>query len=260
MHIVNKDGLEYYTFDSFPSTDLIHGVFTRKGGVSPAPFVSLNLGGSIGDSQENVIENRKRIFNVFNKDVESIFDVWQVHGNTVIYADQPRPLDSLHEKADAIITDSPKVTLFMRFADCVPIFLYDPQNKAVGLVHAGWKGTVNKIVQDSVVAMKNRFGTEPKHLLAAIGPSIGPDHYQIGRDVIKQVKRTFDQNDSVLFKGKDGKIFLDLWEANRVLLLACGVQDIEVAKICTACDTQGWYSHRKENGLTGRFGAIIALK
>jgi copper oxidase (laccase) domain-containing protein len=135
--------LRYFTFDLFDQHGLIHGLFTRHGGVSPAPWDSLNLGGTVGDERANVIENRRRLFEALDRPVESIFDSWQVHGREVICVDRPRPLDAPHPKADAILTDRPEITLFMRFADCVPILLYDPVRRVAGMVHAGWQGTVS---------------------------------------------------------------------------------------------------------------------
>ncbi|MDR3575133.1 MAG: peptidoglycan editing factor PgeF [Anaerolineaceae bacterium] len=236
-----------------------HGIFTRTGGVSPDPWSSLNLGGTVGDSRENVVENRLRLFNSLDRKVESLFDVWQIHGTKIICSDAPRPLDAPHKEADAILTDRPGITLFMRFADCVPIFLFDPTRKVIGMVHAGWMGTVNRIVTGAIDAMVNRYGSDPKNIIAGIGPSIGPDHYQIGDEVIKQVKQTFGSDAGEILKSMDGGIHLDLWEANLILLQLAGVQHIQNSGICTYCHIDDWYSHRGEHGKTGRFGAILAL-
>ena len=118
MPYVAVDGLEYFQFESLDNRLLKQGIFTRKGGVSPQPWDSLNQGGTVGDARENVIENRRRVYQVMGQPVESIFDVWQVHSADVICADEPRPLNAQHQKADAILTDRPEITLFMRFADC----------------------------------------------------------------------------------------------------------------------------------------------
>jgi len=259
MPLTQTGNLKYYKFDLLEEAGLTQGIFTRKGGVSPAPWESLNLGGTVGDTRANVIDNRLRLFNALDRKVESLFDVWQVHGTRIICSDTPRPLDAPHKEADAILTDRPEITLFMRFADCVPIFLYDPMHKVIGIVHAGWMGTVNKIVSNAVDAMINRYGSEPENVMAGIGPSIGPDHYRIGDEVIKQVKQTFGSDASELLKAIDGGIHFDLWEANRILLQRDGVRHIQVAGICTHCHIEDWYSHRGEHGKTGRFGAILAL-
>ncbi len=150
MATIEAGDLRYFSFDSFDNHNLLQGIFTRHGGVSPSPWISLNTATTVGDTRENIIENRRRSFSVVNRPVDSIFDVWQIHSSHIICTDQPRPLDTPHQKADAIITDRSEITLFMRFADCVPIFLYDPVHKIIAIVHAGWKGTVNKIVSKSV--------------------------------------------------------------------------------------------------------------
>ena len=259
MPFVARDGLEYFQFDSFDPKMVSHGIFTRKGGISPQPWTSLNLGGTVGDERANVIENRRRIYQVMDRAVESIFDVWQVHSADVICTDTPRPLDSLHTKGDAILTANPEITLFMRFADCVPILLHDPVRRVIGVVHAGWQGTVKKVVQHAVVKMTQQYGSQAGDIFAGIGPSIGPDHYQVGEDVIDQVQASFGKPANEVLLQKNGSTHLDLWRSNAMLLEQVGVSHIEIANLCTACDTERWYSHRAEHGKTGRFGAIIAL-
>lgn len=260
MGFVQRNGLVFYQFDLFPTEALIHGVFTRLGGVSPVPWDTLNLGGNLGDLRENVVENRRRIFETVNREVETIFDVWQVHSDIVISADRPRPLDAPHVKADAILTNRPEVTLFMRFADCVPILLYDPNRRVVGLVHAGWKGTVLAIVRKAIATMQEEYGCRPGDIQAAIGPSIGPDHYEVGPEVVQLVERAFGEQSSEVLIQRDGRTHFDLWEANRLWLNQAGVTQVEVAGLCTACDLKHWYSHRGEAGRTGRFGVLIALR
>jgi len=259
MPIREKSGLKYLYFENMENQRVVQGIFTRHGGVSPAPWASLNLGGTVGDTRENVIENRLRIFTLMDREVESIFDVWQVHGNHVICTDRPRPLDGLHEKADAILTDKQEITLFMRFADCVPVFLFDPVKRVVGMVHAGWQGTVLRICEKTIKTMQNVYDSDPRDILAGIGPSISSEAYQIGEDVLLRVKESFGEDGEQLIKRYNGYVHLDLWEANRLTLEQAGVREIEVVKICTAQNTNDWYSHRKEKGKTGRFGALIAL-
>lgn len=259
MALIEKDGLSYFLFDSFLDLNVIHGIFTRHGGVSPQPWASLNLGGTVGDDRAHVIENRARIFSVLGRQVETIFDSWQVHGSHVICATKPRPLDGLHEKGDAILTNLNKITLFMRFADCVPIFLVDPVRNVVGIVHAGWRGTVSGIASEAVNSMRVQYGCNPGDILAGIGPSICVNHYQVGPDVIDSVRKTLpDFVDHVLYPS-NGSFHFNLWESNRLILERSGVRNIEVSGICTACSTTDWYSHRAEHGKTGRFGALLAL-
>jgi polyphenol oxidase len=262
MPFHSHEGLKYFSFDLFEGNFLDHGIFTRHGGVSAAPWNSLNTGGLSGDSRENVVENRRRIFSVFNRPVDSIFDVWQVHSAEVIVTNIPRPLDQPHEKADAILTDKQGITLFMRFGDCVPIVFYDPTRKAIGLAHAGWQGTVKKIAQETVSRMRSGFGSDPKNILVGIGPSIGVDRYEVGEDVTEAVHQSFGRKGSACLITKDLKTHLDLWKANVWLLEEAGIlqSHIQVAGICTATHVEDWFSHRAEKGMTGRFGALIGLK
>jgi hypothetical protein len=188
-----------------------------------------------------------------------VYDVWQVHGVNVVIAEAPRPADVPHIKADVILTDKPGVTVMMRFADCVPILLHDPVQKVVGIAHAGWMGTVKGAVRFAVEALQQRFGSKLKDIRAGIGPSIGPDHYEVGPEVVEQVRQTFQDNSTILLSKDIGRMKFDLWAANRLLLNQAGVNQVELAGLCTACHTEDWYSHRGEKGRTGRFGAIIAL-
>lgn len=258
MPFFHQNGLRYYTFEIFPK-NITQAVFTRQGGVSPHPWDSLNVGGSIGDDITHVRENRIRSFKALGRVPESIHDVWQVHSADVVYADEPRPLDTQYHKADIMLTDNPQVTLFMRFADCTPILLYDPKKQVVGTVHSGWLGTVRRATQAAIEAMQERYATNPTDILAAIGPAIGPDHYEVGEDVILQVRDAFGVQGGSLLEKHGKSIHFDLWKANRILLENAGVKQIETAGICTACHTDDWFSHRAEKGKTGRFGAMIAL-
>jgi YfiH family protein len=258
--ISNENGkIEYFSFETFIDHKVINAVFTRTGGISPDPWSSLNQGGTTGDQRSNVVENRKRAFDVLGLKVDSIFDVWQVHGTRMIVTDKPRELDAPHEKADIIITNQPGISLFMRFADCVPIFLYDPKENVIAIVHAGWQGTVKKITQNAVRCMEQEFNSKVKNILAGIGPSIGVDHYEVNQDVLVRFKNTYHDRFDEITKSNDKKTFLDLKEANIITLSELGVGSIEVSEICTACDLKKWYSHRAENGKTGRFGALLSM-
>lgn len=260
MAILTSGGLKYYTFDSFPQDRVGHGIFSRNGGVSPEPWNSLNLGGTVGDSAENVIENRNKLFKSIRRPLESIYDVWQVHSADVVCTENARPLKEPHLRADAIITRNPTITLMMRFADCVPVLLYDPVQHAVGLVHAGWKGTVTFVVEAAVRRMATCFGSQPEDIIAGIGPSIGPDHYEVGEDVISSVETAFGKYSGELLSRTNHHCHFDLWKANQRVLELSGVTKVETAGICTACHGNDWYSHRAEKGKTGRFGAVIFIE
>jgi len=250
--------LQLFTFESLDLPGLQHAVFTRRGGVSPAPWSSLNLGGTVGDETPRVLENKRRVLDSFGRTPASLHEVWQVHSADVVDAREPRGQAALVQ-ADAMITSNTNVTLLMRFADCVPVLLYDPVKQAIGLVHAGWLGTVRKAVVHAVRALRASYGSQPADLLAALGPSIGPDHYAVGDDVVRAVREALGPPADEALAVHDGRVHLDLWLANRRLLEGEGVSSIEEAGLCTACHPQDWYSHRGEGGKTGRFGALMAL-
>lgn len=257
MSFIQHNGLRYYQFDSLATR---HAVFTRHGGVSPDPWTSLNVGGTVGDDLARVKKNRLLSFEALDRAPDSIFDVWQVHSADVVCARAPRPEGESYRQADIILTDRPEVTLFMRFADCVPILFHDPRRGVIGVVHAGWMGTVRGASTAAIQSMREQYGSDSADIIACIGPSIGPDHYEIGADVILQVMQNFGDESELVLKSHHGKIHFNLWEANRLQLTRMGVSQIEVAGICTACRTEDWFSHRAEKGRTGRFGALIALQ
>ena len=259
MPFFENEGVRYFQFQSFPDS-IVHAVFTRQGGVSPAPWNSLNVGGSVGDALPNVRENRIRAFTALKRDPESLFDLWQVHGTRAVFASEPRQPNSHEDKGDLIFTDNPKVTLFMRFADCTPLLFSDESLGIVGIAHAGWQGTVLGVATAAIKAMQEEYGSKPENIQAAIGPSIGVDHYEVGDNVIEQVHTTFGKDAESLLPKIGARRHFDMLAANRVQLEKAGVTQIEAANLCTACHLEDWYSHRAEKGKTGRFGAIIALK
>ncbi|OQY31645.1 MAG: hypothetical protein B6I38_05550 [Anaerolineaceae bacterium 4572_5.1] len=260
MPFYERDGVRYYQFSSLNVPKITHAIFTRQGGSSPSPWDSLNLGGTVGDDPQRVAENRHRAFRAVGRTFTSLFDVWQVHSARVVKVTMPHTSLENILKADAMVTNRTEPTLLMRFADCVPLLFYDPVQGAIGLAHAGWQGTVRKVALATVNALREHYATKPADIIAAIGPSIGPDHYEIGPDVIAEVERAFPTEASTLLHSENGAVKLDLWQANKFTMQQAGITKIEVAKICTACNLDDWYSHRAENGRTGRFGALIALK
>ncbi|MCZ7541852.1 MAG: peptidoglycan editing factor PgeF [Anaerolineae bacterium] len=162
-------------------------------------------------------------------------------------------------RADGLVTDRPGLALAMRFADCAPILLYDPAHHALGLAHAGWRGTVLGAGVSALRTMTDAFGTRPQDVQAAIGPSIGPQRYQVGEEVVAAIAEAFGRTDGLIRRADDGSAYLDLWAANWLALQRAGVTQIEVAGLCTATRTDEFYSHRAERGRTGRFGVIAAL-
>jgi YfiH family protein len=262
MPFYQPDNVRYFAFESLNEAGITHAVFTRQGGTSPHPWESLNVGALVGDDPARVIENRQRSFRAVGRKPETMYDVWQVHGNDVVCTDSPRPANEPHKKADAILTDRPDVTLFMRFADCVPVLLADPIRRVVGLAHAGWLGTIRRTVAAAVTNMMEGYHSAPSDIIACIGPSIGAHHYEVGPEVVEQVHEAFGTDATSLMIASDGnehRVQFDLWAANRLILEQCGLRKIELAGLCTACHLDDWYSHRGEAGKTGRFGVLIGL-
>lgn len=252
-----SDSLRYFQFASLNHPALRHAVFTRHGGVSPAPWESLNLSAASGDHADRVLENERRALKALGRSPTSGVRLTQVHSRDVVRASRGRTVPpDVH--ADAVITDDPAATLCLRFADCAPVLMYDPVRQAVGLAHAGWKGTVLKIASATVQAMVDAYDTKPGDLLAAIGPAIGPDHYPVGPEVVEAVRAAYAAHEQLLLY-RDGQFRLDLAAANRQALVDAGVEQIEVTGVCTACQLQDFYSHRGEGGRTGRFGVLLAL-
>lgn len=264
MPFYQTNGVRYYSFPTFEELGVVHAAVARQGGVSPAPWASLNLGGTVGDDSRRVVENRQRAFSALQLDLESLYDVWQVHGDRVVVTQKPRPASQEILQADAILTDRPGVTLFMRFADCVPIFFFDPAKGVIGLAHAGWMGTVKRIAGLTVRTMAQRFGSRPEEIIAGIGPSIAAHHYPVGPEVVAQVRESFGKEAAKLLTPVDqdqpaAGMQFDLWLTNQLILEQEGVRNIDICGLCTACHTDDWFSHRAEHGRTGRFGALISL-
>jgi YfiH family protein len=250
--------LVYYQFEDWPG--IKHGVFTRQGGVSQAPWASLNMGGNVGDPPDNVRQNHELMLDALALGRSRACTVWQVHSADVVIANAPRPGRRWLAQADGIITDRLDLPLTMRFADCTPILLFDPRRGVIGLAHAGWRGTVQGVAGRTVTTMCQVYGCRPQDILAGIGPSIGPERYQIGVEVVAAVRDHFGLTEGLVRRNPaDGTDYLDLWAANQLDLQRAGVEQIEVAGICTASNTDEFFSHRAEHGRTGRFGAVLSL-
>ena len=260
MPFHQDDAVRYFSFDIFADAPITQAVFTRQGGVSDGAWDSLNVGATVGDDLENVFENRKRSFNAVGRNINTLFDSWLVHGTDVLIADAPNPRkNESPPKGDILLTDKPGVSLFMRYADCVPILFYDSENKAIALAHAGWRGTVDGVVTAALDAMQAEYGTKAGNVLAAIGPSISPERYEVGDEVIVAVQERFGTDAAELLPRFNGSTHFDLWKTNQLLLEQAGVKNIEVVGICTASNPDDWFSHRGDKGKTGRFGALVAL-
>ncbi len=256
MELIQTGALQYYC----SSITAKHGFFTRAGGISPAPFTGLNLGGTVGDDVVNVQQNHALMYEVMDIDGSRAVTTWQVHGADVVMAHAPVPERKWLAKADGVITNQPNVPLVMRFADCVPILYHDPVQQAIGMAHAGWRGTVQGMAQEMVVAMQEAYGSKPQDIVAVIGPSISQVHFQVGEEVVSAIQERYGTDEALIVRdANDGTAYVDLWEANKRDLQMVGVEQIEIMGLCTYAHTEQFYSHRAEKGRTGRFGVVITL-
>lgn len=263
MRRIADRGPAFYQFEQWPEDNgLVHGIFTRRGGVSVAPWESLNVGSTVGDDPQAVQRNRELMYATLGVDGSRVCTVWQVHSaETVIVTDPMKDGQGWLAQADGMVTDRPHLALVMRFADCVPVLFYDPVKQVIGMAHAGWRGTVLGAAVNVARTMIDSFACRPQDIQAGIGPSIGPGRYQVGADVVAAFREAFGDLEGLVRRADDDSVFyLDLWEANRRALQALGIAQVEVAGICTASHTDDFFSHRAEQGQTGRFGAVMALR
>lgn len=269
-----RDGVRYFTFENLEAHPRLNAIVTtRHGGISTGPYTSLNLGGKTGDEPDHVRENRKRAAGVIGKQPHHFVFGHQVHKAHVATVEAGHESGAFDD-TDALITSGAQTPLVILTADCAAIFLYDPVNRAAGIAHAGWRGTLAGIAAKTVRRMHAELGTSPHDVLAGIGPSIGPCCYEVGDEVIMSVETRWpDYTEEMLvdpdmasagsFRASvnEGRRHFDLWRANELILIDAGVpeKNIEISRLCTACRTDLFYSHRAEKGVTGRFGGIIML-
>ncbi len=259
--------LHFPTFDEI--SFITHGMSTRMGGVSEGIYATMNFKEDGEDLQANIRENYRRIAGYLNCDVNRIVRPKLVHGKHVHLVTEAdygngavRP-SSLTD-TDAVITSVPGVTLCATFADCVPLFFIDTKNQAIGLAHSGWRGTVQKIGLETVREMQKQFGSKPQDILAAIGPCICGDCYEIGAEVAVEFLTAFEgaEDKGVLQKKSAEKYQLDLRKANEQVFLEAGIlpEHITVSDICTCCNPTLLFSHRATKGRRGALGAFLGMK
>jgi len=248
----------YLALEAFEGHGVVGAFSTRLGGSSPAPYDTLNLGTSVGDDSARVTGNRFAFWQAAGVDPDMVVKTDQVHSDRVARVGR-QDAGGVAREADALITCEPGVVLTAYFADCTPIFYLDPARRAVGLAHAGWRGTVKGIAERVVQRMTEEFGTAPGDLIVAIGPSIGPCCYEVDEDVAVQAERAFPGGG--VLSATRGKWILDLWRANEAALLRAGVKrnNIVRAGLCTACLSHLFFSHRRDGRRTGRMGAVLSI-
>ena len=264
-----KNHVPYIQFKNLSATGIVkHGFSTRKGGVSTGIFLSMNLNFKRGDDPDAVMENYRRMAAALNMRVEDMVLSDQTHTTNVrVITEEDRGKGILkpqdYSDVDGMITNVPGIVLVTSYADCVPLYFVDPVRKAIGLSHSGWKGTVGHIGQKTVWKMHEVYGSEPKDIVAAIGPSICQSCYEVSDDVAEAFRANFtaDEAADILLDKGNGKYQLDLWKANWYVLTDAGIlpEHLSVTDLCTACHPDLLWSHRKTNGQRGGLSAFLSL-
>lgn len=271
LKLFHADNLEIpcFVFPGLEKTGAVKHLFSTKlGGVSKDIFATMNVSYTRGDDKKAVDENYRRIARCLDSKIEDFVCSDQTHTDNiriVTKADCGKgtvyPKD--YQDVDGLVTKEKDIVLATFFADCVPLFFVDPVEKVIGLSHSGWKGTVQKIGKKTVEMMVQHFGSKPENIHAAIGPSICQDCYEVSEDVIRQFKDGFSEKlwKNLFYPTKPEKYQLNLWEANRQIMLEAGIPDfqIEVTDVCTCCNPEMLFSHRATNGRRGNLGAFMKL-
>lgn len=259
--------LEYLVFPKLEETGVVEHLFTtRTGGVSSGIYSTMNLSFSRGDDPECVRENYRRIGEVLGTDPEHMVASKQTHTTNIHLATEADLGNgitgpSAYDDVDGLATDIPGIALATFYADCVPLYFVDPVKKAIGLAHSGWRGTVAGMGACMVQFMREHFHSDPKDLIAAIGPSICVDCYEVSEEVAEQFREGFPED--VLRPGKaEGKYQLDLWKANESILLKAGIlpEHLTVTDVCTCHNPEYLFSHRASHGQRGNLAAFLMLK
>lgn len=270
LTVKENRGVTYLSFPILEDTGLVsHAFSTRLGGVSKGDFATMNFSFTRGDDRDDVLENYRRMAAALGVDRERMVLTWQTHTTNVrrvTEEDEGKGIvrDRDYRDVDGLITDIPSITLVTFFADCVPLYFLDPVHKAIGLSHSGWRGTVKRMGQVTVDAMKEAFGTRPEDIIACIGPSICGDCYEVGEEVADEFADAFHEryHDVILLKKQNGKYQLDLWKANEIVLKEAGIKgdNLAVTNICTYCNPQLLFSHRRTAERRGNLCAFLSLK
>jgi YfiH family protein len=260
FHWREHDGVKVLVCEPLEDAGFVNGFSTRLGGVSDFPKNSLNLAGFDEDAAENIHENRRRFLSVFDGDFR-LATAWQVHGDGVKKVRNEADIDNSEEKFDALVSDMPGVLLGIKTADCVPVLIGDQRTKTFAAVHAGWRGTVQSIVVRAIEKLQNEYASEPRDMIAAIGPAALCGNYEIGQDVIDAFVAAFSTSEKYFTPTRDGQASIDLHLANKDQMISCGVplDSIYSAPLCTMERTDLFFSYRVEKKLYGKTGRLMSV-
>lgn len=278
IKLVRKDNtIPYLSFPALEATGIVRHLFTtREGGVSTGYQSSLNVNYNQGNEPDAVRENYNRVAKALGVTADKIIASDQTHTTNVERVGLneaglgvTRPLES--SDIDGLVTNEPGIVLAKIFADCVPLYFVDPIKKSIGLSHSGWKGTIGRIGQKTIEKMQEEFGSNPADIITAIGPSICQDCYEVSEEVALKFLNEFgssrycEDKDILAYLNKEKlperKYQLNLWEANRIVLLESGIKEenIHSSELCTCCNSELLFSHRASNGKRGNVGAFLGL-
>ncbi len=269
-----NDGMEYLVFPELEKTGIVSHLFsTRLGGVSRGCYGESNFSYTRGDLREAVDENYRRVAQILGhgRTLDDFVSTYQTHTTNVrLVTEEDRGKGTVRQRdytdTDGLITDVPGIILVTYHADCTPLYFVDPVHRAIGLSHSGWKGTAGRMGQKTLEAMNRAFGTRPEDCICGIGPSICGDCYEIGEDVAQIFRDSFADTDllqkQILRAKGNGKYLLNLWQANRMILENAGVPSaqISVTDICTCCNPEYLFSHRKAHEKRGNLAAFLTLR
>lgn len=269
IELKESNGVYYFQFPLLEKSGIVmHGFSTKIGGVSKGVYAQMNLGVSRGDDPEAVLENYRRIANVLHMPWERMVLSHQTHTTNIRVVTEKDAGAGLvkkrdYENVDGLITNIPNLPLVTFYADCVPLYFVDPVHRAIGLSHSGWRGTVNRMGQCTVEAMKAEYHSRPEDIFACIGPSICSECYEIGEEVAQEFEKAFlpAQNEQILKQKPDGKYLLNLWKANEIILLEAGIkkEHLAITDVCTKCNPDLLYSHRVMGNQRGNLAAFLCL-
>ena len=257
------DGVPYLAYPLLEKTGAVrHGFSTRLGGVSTGHCATMNISTTRGDDPAAVEENRRRIAKAIGVRAEDMTYTNQTHTTNVAVV-EAKDRGKRFMETDGMVTNVPGICLVTFYADCVPLFFVDPVHRAIGLSHSGWRGTVGKMGKVTIERMREEYGTDPAQVVAAVGPSICQDCYEVSVDVIEKFRENFDKDlwPELFYEKADGKYQLNLWRANQAVLTEAGVQgeNIAVTNLCTHCNPDILFSHRSTGTARGNLSAFLAL-
>ncbi len=257
-------------FEALEKTGLVrHAFSTKKGGVSTGCFESMNLSISKPDKKENVIQNFKNMAMAIGVDINDMVLSYQMHTTNVMVVDESHKglgliRERYYDDVDGLITNKKGVCLVTFYADCIPLYFVDTKNKAIGLSHSGWRGSVNYMGKVTLDKMKENYNTNPKDVIACIGPGICKDCYEVSSDLYEEFSKKFSQDElKQIFTAKENnKYQLDLLKTNEIILLKAGVlkENIHISDICTHCNNENLFSHRKMGENRGNACAFLCLE